>query len=93
MSSDTGSSRSSSSESPSADGLGVGEQSAEALQYDDGFGAEIGVGPHPLPYPEGERYDPELLAQGDRRNVGDEYRYWTRRRSSPIWIFGGTTSM
>lgn len=23
------------------------------------------------------RYDPELLAHGDRRNVVDEYRYWT----------------
>ncbi|CAO0829148.1 tRNA (guanosine(18)-2'-O)-methyltransferase [Streptomyces microflavus] len=34
--------------------------------------------PHPLPWPEGERYDPELLALGDRRNVGDAYRYWTR---------------
>jgi tRNA G18 (ribose-2'-O)-methylase SpoU len=24
------------------------------------------------------RYDPALLAQGDRRNVADRYRYWTR---------------
>ncbi|MDH3225934.1 MAG: rRNA methyltransferase [Thermoleophilia bacterium] len=39
---------------------------------------EIGVGPHPRPWPEGERYDPELLAAGDRRNVVDEFRYWTR---------------
>lgn len=23
------------------------------------------------------RYDPELLAEGDRRNVADRYRYWT----------------
>ncbi|GAB4086968.1 RNA methyltransferase [Myceligenerans cantabricum] len=23
------------------------------------------------------RYDPELLAEGDRRNVADHYRYWT----------------
>lgn len=51
---------------------------AEPLQYDDGYGQPVGVGPHPLPWPEGERYDPELLAQGDRRNVGDAYRYWTR---------------
>ncbi|WP_406393762.1 TrmH family RNA methyltransferase [Streptomyces sp. NBC_00887] len=54
------------------------DPSAEPIQYDDGYGTEIGVGPHPLPWPEGERYDPELLAHGDRRNVGDSYRYWTR---------------
>ncbi|MFI9190313.1 TrmH family RNA methyltransferase [Streptomyces californicus] len=50
----------------------------EPLQYDDAYGQAIGVGPHPLPWPEDERYDPELLASGDRRNVGDAYRYWTR---------------
>lgn len=46
----------------------------------------VGVGP----WPGGEtawprlgdqtldpKYDPELLAAGDRRNVADEYRYWT----------------
>lgn len=37
----------------------------------------VGVGPHSEPWPEGERYDPELLADGDRRNVEDRYRYWT----------------
>jgi tRNA G18 (ribose-2'-O)-methylase SpoU len=36
-----------------------------------------GVGPHPLPLPEGEHYDPDLLREGDRRNVLDGYRYWT----------------
>lgn len=36
-----------------------------------------GVGPHPLPWPEGERYDPDLLAEGDRRNVADDFRYLT----------------
>jgi tRNA G18 (ribose-2'-O)-methylase SpoU len=36
-----------------------------------------GVGPHPHPWPEDDRLDPELLAQGDRRNVIDRYRYWT----------------
>jgi tRNA G18 (ribose-2'-O)-methylase SpoU len=36
----------------------------------------IGVGPHPEPWPAGEHFDPELLAQGDRRNVVDRYRYW-----------------
>ncbi|GEB59587.1 RNA methyltransferase [Streptomyces gardneri] len=53
-------------------------EAAEPVQYDEGFGTEIGVGPHPEPWPEGERYDPELLADGDRRNVVDRYRYWTR---------------
>lgn len=28
--------------------------------------------------PRDPRYDPELLAHGDRRNVVDAYRYWTR---------------
>lgn len=35
-----------------------------------------GVGPHPLPLPSDERYDPSLLASGDARNVIDKYRYW-----------------
>ena len=38
---------------------------------------EIGVGPHPKPWPESDIYDPELLEFGDRRNVEDKYRYWT----------------
>jgi tRNA G18 (ribose-2'-O)-methylase SpoU len=38
---------------------------------------EVGVGPHPLPWPDDPRLDPELLANGDRRNVSDDYRYWT----------------
>ena len=37
---------------------------------------EVGVGPHPLPWPEDARLDPQLLAGGDRRNVADRYRYW-----------------
>ncbi|MDT4938376.1 MAG: hypothetical protein QOG80_2047 [Pseudonocardiales bacterium] len=36
----------------------------------------VGVGPHPLPWPGDPRLDPELLEQGDRRNVVDRYRYW-----------------
>ena len=35
-----------------------------------------GVGPHPLPWPSDARLDPQLLAEGDRRNVVDRYRYW-----------------
>jgi tRNA G18 (ribose-2'-O)-methylase SpoU len=37
----------------------------------------VGVGPHPLPWPDDARYDPELLRHGDRRNVLDRYRYWS----------------
>lgn len=39
---------------------------------------EIGVGPWPGQRPDDPRYDPELLEHGDRRNVVDRYRYWTR---------------
>jgi len=39
--------------------------------------AEVGVGPHPLPWPDDPRLDPDLLREGDRRNVVDRYRYWT----------------
>jgi tRNA G18 (ribose-2'-O)-methylase SpoU len=38
--------------------------------------AEVGVGPHPEPWPDDHRLDPALLADGDRRNVVDRYRYW-----------------
>jgi tRNA G18 (ribose-2'-O)-methylase SpoU len=37
----------------------------------------VGVGPHPQPWPDDPRLDPELLRDGDRRNVIDAYRYWT----------------
>jgi tRNA G18 (ribose-2'-O)-methylase SpoU len=40
---------------------------------DDGA---VGVGPHPGPWPDDARLDPDLLARGDRRNVVDRYRYW-----------------
>jgi tRNA G18 (ribose-2'-O)-methylase SpoU len=36
-----------------------------------------GVGPHPQPWPDDPRHDPVLLAEGDRRNVADRYRYWS----------------
>lgn len=38
---------------------------------------EHGVGPWQGEWPDDPRYDPELLANGDRRNVVDGYRYWT----------------
>jgi len=37
---------------------------------------QIGVGPWVGHWPDDERYDPVLLAEGDRRNVVDRYRYW-----------------
>jgi tRNA G18 (ribose-2'-O)-methylase SpoU len=36
-----------------------------------------GVGPWRGELPEGDHWDPELLARGDSRNVIDRYRYWT----------------
>jgi tRNA G18 (ribose-2'-O)-methylase SpoU len=38
---------------------------------------EVGVGPWLGPLPEGAQYDAQLLAEGDRRNVVDRYRYWS----------------
>ena len=42
--------------------------------------SEVGVPPWPggpEAWPRDPRFDPELLAHGDRRNVADRYRYWT----------------
>jgi len=38
----------------------------------------VGVGPHPTPWPDDARLDPDLLEHGDSRNVVDQYRYWRR---------------
>jgi len=38
---------------------------------------ETGVGPAPRPWPDDPRLDVGLLAEGDRRNVVDRYRYWS----------------
>jgi tRNA G18 (ribose-2'-O)-methylase SpoU len=46
------------------------------VQHDDEARLEVGVGPWPGAWPDDERYDPELLEAGDRRNVVDRYRYW-----------------
>ena len=51
-------------------------------QPDDGrgpteWGETVGVGPWPGTWPDDDRYDRRLLAEGDRRNVVDRYRYWT----------------
>lgn len=47
---------------------------------DDDVVRTVGVGPWPGPpeqWPAGPQYDRELLAEGDRRNVADRYRYHT----------------
>lgn len=41
-------------------------------------GVGHGVGPWTGPLPDDPRYDPQLLRDGDSRNVVDAYRYWTR---------------
>ncbi|MEE2033408.1 TrmH family RNA methyltransferase [Rhodococcus chondri] len=46
-----------------------GEHPRGVGPWTDEFGTEPPTDP---------RYDPELLAHGDRRNVVDAYRYWTR---------------
>ncbi|MGA5461965.1 TrmH family RNA methyltransferase [Mycobacterium sp. NPDC050041] len=56
--------------------------------------ATPGVGPWPGPAPTDPRFDPDLLRDGDTRNVVDAYRYWTReaivadidRRRHPLHI-------
>ncbi len=46
-------------------------------QPDPATAAAVGVGPWIGPVPDDPRLDPELLRDGDRRNVVDRYRYWT----------------
>jgi tRNA G18 (ribose-2'-O)-methylase SpoU len=41
------------------------------------WSGSVGVGPWEGPWPEDPRFDAQLLADGDRRNVVDRYRYWT----------------
>lgn len=55
---------------------------------------QVGVGPWQGEWPRGAHYDSDLLRHGDRRNVADEYRYWTLeaivadldRRRSPLHV-------
>jgi tRNA G18 (ribose-2'-O)-methylase SpoU len=51
----------------------AGEPEIDGVEID-----EVGVGPWPGPWPSEPHYDPQLLADGDRRNVVDRYRYWRR---------------
>lgn len=66
--------------------MAVVEQQAPGARDERATGRdEVGVGPWPggpdawppLEVDGVQRYDPELLAHGDRRNVVDRYRYWT----------------
>ena len=58
------------------------------------WGAAPGVGPWVGDLPDDPRFDPELLSEGDTRNVVDAYRYWTReaiiadidRRRHPLHV-------
>jgi tRNA G18 (ribose-2'-O)-methylase SpoU len=52
-------------------GVGVG------VGPDGPLDVGAGVGPHPQPWPDDPRLDPDLLRDGDRRNVVDRYRYWS----------------
>jgi tRNA G18 (ribose-2'-O)-methylase SpoU len=49
----------------------------EDLRGPTDWGTSVGVGPWTGPWPEDPRFDAQLLADGDRRNVVDRYRYWT----------------
>ena len=51
--------------------------SEDVLPGPTDWGTTVGVGPWDGPWPQDLRYDPQLLAEGDRRNVVDRYRYWT----------------
>jgi len=49
----------------------------DELGRDRSLVEDVGVGPHPRPWPDDPRLDRELLEHGDRRNVADRYRYWS----------------
>ncbi|MDP9800681.1 tRNA G18 (ribose-2'-O)-methylase SpoU [Arcanobacterium wilhelmae] len=54
-----------------------GGTDVEPLRFDFNKEVLVGVGPWEGPLPNDPRFDPELLANGDRRNVIDKYRYWS----------------
>lgn len=64
---------------PLAEDVVTPEESAEPAEQDEPR-LPVGVGPWPGgpdAWPDDARYDRELLAHGDTRNVVDRYRYWT----------------
>ncbi|MBW8172194.1 RNA methyltransferase [Ornithinimicrobium sp. Arc0846-15] len=60
----------------------MSETNADGAPVGDDKKQEVGLGPWEGPWPSTEagdlpeRYDPDLLTNGDRRNVVDAYRYW-----------------
>lgn len=50
---------------------------SEEAEFVDKNLIEVGVGPWEGDTPVGTQWDSDLLANGDRRNVIDKYRYWT----------------
>ncbi|MEU3847566.1 RNA methyltransferase [Micrococcus terreus] len=52
------------------------ERDAHPLEGEATADRPVGVGPWEGEWPQGEHWDPDLLRDGDRRNVGDEFRYW-----------------
>ena len=62
---------------PDCSDVEVTSDSGESGPVDPTETRQVGVGPHPAPWPDDDRLDPELLADGDRRNVADRYRYWS----------------
>jgi tRNA G18 (ribose-2'-O)-methylase SpoU len=63
---------------PDRPGGGAAQAGTEPIDAEPGGPEDtpVGVGPHPRPWPDDPRLDPDLLARGDRRNVVDRYRYW-----------------
>ncbi len=57
-------------------GDSVGDGSVDTVGVADSTGDTVGVGPYAGPPLSGDHWDPVLLAEGDRRNVVDRYRYW-----------------
>lgn len=59
-----------------APGGGSQGSTVQAVTKEADEAAEVGVGPWDGEWPVGDQWDPELLREGDRRNVVDAYRYW-----------------
>ena len=53
-----------------------GEERGGQDERDERARRDVGVGPWAGEWPAGDHWDPELLREGDRRNVADRYRYW-----------------
>jgi tRNA G18 (ribose-2'-O)-methylase SpoU len=56
----------------------IADDSEVAALDEPAAAGTVGVGPWTGEWPQDRRLDPELLRDGDRRNVVDRYRYWRR---------------